>query len=110
ATVSGSNLPNFSDTRKIGTYSASFNGSNRAFNWPRTVSDDISITLWLKTSQSISEGSCIRYYEGPALVASGQGSGTTNDFGISYCNGKIIAGVGNSSKNVVSRDLVNDNK
>jgi hypothetical protein len=67
---------------------------------PATIGDDFSIELWFKSTQAFGT-TCTLWTQGAGLVDA-TAAGTVNDFGVSLCQGKVIAGVGNPDKSVLS--------
>jgi type II secretory pathway pseudopilin PulG len=60
---------------------------------PATIGDDFSIEFWFKSTQVFGT-TCTSWLQGAGLVDASV-VGTTNDFGIALCAGKVVAGVGN---------------
>ncbi|MEO5921125.1 MAG: LamG-like jellyroll fold domain-containing protein [Pseudolysinimonas sp.] len=88
-----------------------FDGVNDYATAARQISTNFSIEFWVKSTQNFSNdfGSphCTFWWQGAGLVDADVG-GAGNDFGISMCSGKIIAGVGNPDTNVVTAATYND--
>jgi Cellulose binding domain/Concanavalin A-like lectin/glucanases superfamily len=68
--------------------------------WPayataaRQLGGDFSFEFWFKSTQDFSNGSdCTNWWQGAGLIDADYW-GPANDFGISLCSGKVIAGVG----------------
>ncbi len=88
-----------------------FNGSSQYATLPRVVSDDFTISFWIKTTQSaqFTGSGCAgntQWYCGWSLVDA-EMAGVANDFGTSLGNGKIRFGVGNSDTTITSNATVN---
>lgn len=101
----GDSQPEF-QTGKIGSSSAYFSGDD-SLSLNRVVSGNIFISFWMKSTQTYSEGDCTNFYEGAALV-SADVPGVADDFGISLCDGYILAGTGNPERTAKSTMRVND--
>lgn len=88
-----------------------FDGATQYATAARTIGGDFSVELWVKSTQNYSNDfgftHCSQWWQGASLVDADT-SGTANDFGVSMCSGKIIAGVGNPDTNVVSSGTYND--
>ena len=67
---------------------------------PATIADDFSIEFWFKSTQVFGT-TCTSWTQGAGLVDATV-AGTANDFGVSLCAGKVVAGVGNPDVSVVS--------
>lgn len=79
---------------------ATFDGTDDYISVTRTISDDFSIEFWFKSTQGIGTGS--QWYNAAGLVDAEVG-GVTNDFGVSLrSDGRILAGVGNPDRTIVS--------
>ncbi len=91
-----------------------YNGVDEYSSVPREISGDLSIEFWLKTTQNYignlyGQPSCSQWWQGAGLVDADL-SGGAQDFGVSMCAGKIIAGVGVPEISVVSPGTYNDNR
>ena len=73
---------------------AQFDGVNDYGTVARQISGDFSIEFWFKSTQNYGS-TCTQWWQGAGLIDA-EVSGTADDFGISLCSGKIIAGVGGS--------------
>ncbi|RYZ76008.1 MAG: hypothetical protein EOP04_32585, partial [Proteobacteria bacterium] len=69
---------------------------------------DFTISFWMHTSLNQMSGTCSRWDDGTGLVHSGPGSFASNDYGISICDGRIVAGAGSTS--VTPMNYVNDSR
>jgi hypothetical protein len=89
---------------------ARFDGVNEYVSVARQISDDFSIEFWFTSTQSAGT-TCTQWWHGRGLVDA-EVTGTTYDFGVTLCAGKVIAGVGNGLGNpdtsVVSAGGFND--
>jgi hypothetical protein len=91
-----------------------YNGTNQYSTVTREIAGDFSIELWVKSSQSFigplfGQPSCSQWWQGAGLVDA-DASGGFQDFGLSMCAGKIVAGVGVPEISVVSPSTYNDNQ
>jgi hypothetical protein len=88
-----------------------FNGTTQYATATRTIGGDFSVEFWVNSTQNYSNDfgypHCTYWWQGASLVDA-DASGSANDFGVSMCSGKIIAGVGNPDTNVVSSGTYND--
>lgn len=91
-------------TGKLGAYAAQFNGSNSYVRIPLVVSNDFTISFWLKTTNSASSG---QWWAGKGLV-DGEVQGAANDFGVSLVGNKAGLGIGNPDTTVTTTNPVND--
>jgi hypothetical protein len=90
---------------------AQFDGVGHYATAARQISTDFSIEFWFKSTQNFSndlaQPHCTFWWQGAGLVDADT-SGSANDFGVSLCSGKVIAGVGNPDVNIVSAATYND--
>ena len=74
-----------------------FNGTDEYGTAARQISGNLSIEFWFKSTQNYSvdwgQPPCTYWWQGAGLIDADV-SGSGNDFGISLCSGKVIAGVG----------------
>ena len=85
-----------------------FDGVDDYASVSRTIQDDFSIEFWFKSSQSAGTN-CSQWWEGMRLVDA-EVSGPNSDFGVSLCQGKVIAGVGSTGDvSIVSPLTYNNN-
>jgi len=88
-----------------------FNGSNQYGTAARQISGNLSIEFWFKSTQNFSNDfgnpHCTAWWQGASFVDA-DSSGAANDFGISMCSGKIIAGVGSPEVNLVTSGTYNN--
>ena len=73
--------------------------SSTYFQISRSVADDFSLELWFRTTAYVSASDV--YYNGPALFG-GEVSGYVNDFAVTFPNGHIVAGTGNTDVHISS--------
>lgn len=91
----------------------SFDGVNDYATAARQIDANFSIEFWVKTTQNFSgdpfgQPACTQWWMGAGLVDADLG-GAAQDFGVSMCSGKIIAGVGIPEVSIVSSGTYNDN-
>ena len=85
---------------------ARFDGVNEYVSVARQISDDFSIEFWFTSTQDAG-ATCTQWWQGRGMVDA-EVYGTHNDFGVSLCAGRVIAGVGNPDTSVVSAAGFND--
>jgi hypothetical protein len=100
------NTPKFNMTGKYGQ-SIVLNGNNNYASFNRPAQDNFTIAFWFRTG--ISSGSQTDWYNGVGLV-DGERPGSTDDFGISFAGGQVLAGVGNPDKTIKSQGGLNDSQ
>ena len=84
-----------------------FDGVDDYGSIARQIQDDFSIEFWFKSTQSYGT-TCTQWWQGAGLVDAEFG-GIANDFGVSFCQGKVIGGVGGASEtSVVSSGSLNN--
>lgn len=88
-----------------------FDGVNDYATAARQISGDFSIEFWFKSTQNFSndfgQPHCTYWWQGASLVDADSG-GAANDFGVSLCSGKLIAGVGSPDINIVTSGTYNN--
>lgn len=88
-----------------------FDGTADYASAARQISADLSIELWVKSTQNFSNDQgqphCTYWWQGAALIDADK-IGPGRDFGLSMCSGKIIAGVGSPDVNIVTSATFND--
>lgn len=89
---------------KLGLYAAQFNGTSSYVRIPLVISNDFTISFWLKTTDS---GAAGQWWAGKGLV-DGEVQGTANDFGVSLVGDKVALGLGNPDTTITTADAVND--
>ncbi|RYZ74411.1 MAG: LamG domain-containing protein, partial [Proteobacteria bacterium] len=100
-TAGSGGAPTVAATGKINGGSLTFDGVAQSALTTRTIQDDFTISLWMKTNMT--EGSnCWEFYSGYGVVNM-ELSGFQNDFGMSICGGKIIVGTNKDASNDLSR-------
>jgi hypothetical protein len=97
--LSGPTLGNTGAISGDANTAAQFDGVNDFGTVARQISNDFSIEFWFKSTQTFyndwGNPHCTFWWQGAGLIDADV-SGTGNDFGISLCDGKVIAGVGGS--------------
>ncbi len=101
--ATASNAVSFA-TGVVGTNAASFNGSSSYLQIPCSISNDFTISFWVKTTQT---GGAGQWTAGKGLVDASV-TGTTNDFGISLVGANAAFGVGNPDTTITSTAGIND--
>ena len=78
---------------------------------PRQLGGTFSVEFWFTSTQDFSNDGgqphCTFWWQGAGLIDADV-SGAGNDFGISLCSGKVIAGVGNPDANIVTAATYNN--
>ena len=88
-----------------------FNGVNQYATVARQISTNFSIEFWFKSTQTFSgpdfgQPHCSQWWQGAGMVDADTG-GAANDFGVTLCDGKVIAGTGTPELSVVSSSTYN---
>jgi len=81
-----------------------FNGVNNYVQVANTVTNDFSLSFWVKTTQS---GGAGQWWQGRCLV-DGFVASNTNDFGTSLSGNNFAFGTGNPDTTIVSTAVIND--
>jgi len=81
-----------------------FNGTNSYVQIGNQLSNDFSISFWVKTTQTGGTG---QWYDGAGLL-DGDFPGLANDFGTALCGGKFAFGVGNPDTTILSSTPISD--
>ncbi|HWI30005.1 MAG TPA: LamG domain-containing protein [Microbacterium sp.] len=88
-----------------------FDGVDDYATATRQISGNFSVELWFKSTQNFSndfgQPHCSNWWQGAGLVDA-ESSGTLNDFGVSLCSGKVVAGTGNPDTSAISPATYND--
>ena len=80
---------------------ATFNGTSQYGTVTRQIAGDFSIEFWFKSTQNYAGGDCSSWWQGAGLIDADLGGGG-DDFGISLCSGRILAGVGAPDVSIVT--------
>jgi len=83
---------------KIGSQAAQFNGSDASVTIPASVTDDFTVAMWVKTTDTAGTSGS-QWWAGKGLV-DGEIGGGGADWGTSIVNGKFVLGVGAASGDV----------
>ncbi len=81
-----------------------FNGSNSYGQVNRTISNDFSLSFWVKTTQTGGTG---QWYNGKGLV-DGEVFGVANDFGTALVGNQFAFGTGNPDVTILATTAIND--
>jgi len=92
---------------RIGAQAGQFNGTSSYISIPCSVTDDFTVAMWVKTTDT-SGGSSAQWWSGKALV-DGDVSGGGADWGTSIVNGKFALGAGSPAGDVTVASAVNVN-
>ena len=95
-------------TGKVEAQAAQFNGSTGHVVIPRSITDDFTISLWIKTTDNAA-WSGAQWWNGKGLV-DGEIGGGGADFGTALVDGKFVLGVGSTGGDttVASSANIND--
>ena len=85
-------------TGKVGSQAAQFNGSDASVTIPASVTDDFTVAMWVKTTDTAGTAGS-QWWAGKGLV-DGEIVGGGADWGTSIVNGKFVLGVGSASGDV----------
>ena len=80
---------------KVGSLAAQFNGTGSYVSIPRSVSEDFTVTMWVKTTDTAG-GAGAHWWSGKGLV-DGEVGGGGADWGTAIVNGKFVLGVGSAA-------------
>lgn len=92
---------------RIGAQAGQFDGISSYVSIPRSVTDDFTVSMWVKTTDTSGAASG-QWWSGKALV-DGDVSGGGADWGTSIVNGKFALGVGSPTGDVTVASTVNVN-
>ena len=92
---------------KVGAQAAQFNGSSSYVSIPRSVTDDFTVAMWVKTTDTTGTAGD-QWWSGKGLV-DGEVPGGGSDWGTSIVNGKFVLGVGAWNGDVTLASSVNIN-
>jgi hypothetical protein len=84
-----------------------FDGVDDIVSMPQLVTNDFTITYWVRTSMASPTGT--QWYQGTGLVDAEVG-GATSDFGTALLNGKLAFGLGNPDITIQSNTTINDGR
>ena len=94
-------------TGVVGAQAGQFNGSSTYVSIPRSVTDDFTVTMWIKTTDNAAWPGA-QWWNGKGLV-DGEVAGGGADWGTALVDGKFVLGVGSSSGDVTLASSVNIN-
>jgi hypothetical protein len=83
---------------KIGSQAAQFNGSDASVTIPASITDDFTVAMWVKTTDTAGTAGS-QWWTGKGLV-DGEIGGGGADWGTSIVGGKFVLGVGAASGDV----------
>ena len=89
---------------KMDTSAISFDGANGYTQIPLSVSNDFSLALWVKTTDT---GGGSQWWAGKGLL-DGEMAGAGSDFGTALVGAKAAFGVGNPDTTILSTTPIND--
>ncbi len=92
---------------KVGAQAAQFNGSSSYVAIPRSIADDFTVALWVRTTDTLGSAGG-QWWSGKGLV-DGEMAGGGADWGTAIVNGKFVLGVGSSRGDTTIASSVNIN-
>jgi fibronectin type 3 domain-containing protein len=92
---------------KVGAQAAQFNGTSSYVLIPRSITDDFTVAMWVKTTDTAGSAGA-QWWSGNGLV-DGEVGGGGADWGTAIVNGKFVLGVGSSSGDTTIASSVNIN-
>jgi hypothetical protein len=84
-----------------------FNGTNQSTSITRPVEDNFTLSAWFKTSSN--GGILPDWWTGMGIIDA-EVAGSTNDYGITMAQGRLMFGMGNPELTLTSPRAYNDNK
>jgi hypothetical protein len=94
-------------TGKVGAQAAQFNGTSSYVSIPRSVQDDFTVAMWVKTTNTAGTAGT-QWWNGKGLV-DGEVNGSGADWGTAIVNGKFVLGVGSTGGDTTVASSVNIN-
>lgn len=94
-------------TGKVGSQAAQFNGTSSYVSIPRSVQDDFTVAMWVKTTDTAGSAGA-QWWSGKGLV-DGEVGGGGADWGTAIVNGKFVLGVGSVGSDTTIASSVNIN-
>lgn len=94
-------------TGKVGSQAAQFNGTSSYVAIPRSIQDDFTVTMWVRTTDTAGSAGA-QWWSGKGLV-DGEVAGGGADWGTSVVNGKFALGVGSATGDTTIASSVNIN-
>jgi hypothetical protein len=92
---------------KVGSQAAQFNGTSSYVSIPRSVMDDFTVAMWVKTTDTAGTAGA-QWWSGKGLV-DGEVSGGGADWGTAIVNGKFVIGIGSTGGDSTFASSVNIN-
>ncbi len=92
---------------KVGAQAAQFNGTSSHVSIPRSVTDDFTVAMWVKTTDNAGSAGGA-WWTGKGLV-DGEVGGGGADWGTALVNGKFVLGVGSGGGDTTLASSVNIN-
>jgi hypothetical protein len=92
---------------KVGAQAAQFNGTSSYVSIPRSVTDDFTVAMWVKTTDTTGSAGA-QWWSGKGLV-DGEVGGGGADWGTAIVNGKFVLGVGSAGGDTTLASSVNIN-
>ena len=92
---------------KTGAQAAQFNGSSASVTIPASVTDDFTVTMWVKTTDN-SGWAGAQWWNGKGLV-DGEIGGGGADWGTALVNGKFVLGIGSTGGDTTVASSANIN-
>ena len=92
---------------KVGTQAAQFNGKSSYVLIPRSIENDFTVAIWLRTTDTAGSAGA-QWWSGKGLV-DGEVAGGGADWGTAIVNGKFVLGVGSSGGDTTIASSVNIN-
>ncbi len=92
---------------KVGAQAAQFNGTSSYVSIPRSVQDDFTVAMWVKTTDTAGTAGA-QWWNGKDLV-DGEVGGGGADWGTAIVNGKFVLGVGSTGGDTTLASSVNIN-
>lgn len=92
---------------KVGSQAAQFNGTSSYVLIPRSIQDDFTVAMWVKTTDTAGSAGA-QWWNGKGLV-DGEVGGGGADWGTAIVNGKFVLGVGSVSGDTTLASSVNIN-
>jgi hypothetical protein len=93
-------------TGKVGSQAAQFNGTSSYVSIPRSVTDDFTVAMWVKTIDTAGSAGA-QWWNGKGLVDGEVGGGA--DWGTAIVNGKFVIGIGSGGGDTTIASSVNIN-
>jgi len=92
---------------KVGSQAGQFNGTSSYVSIPRSVTDDFTVAMWVKTTDTAGSAGA-QWWSGKGLV-DGEVGGGGADWGTAIVNGKFVIGIGSGGGDTTIASSVNIN-